>query len=295
MIMSPPQIIVAILNPLHARVDGPPVDLPLDALRQDNFQIAPVPPRKQHRHEHHARLVRLVGHPRVPEPKVADDQGPLGQGGLDRWPYLPSSLEQVFPDPSRGRVKDAAVGLDMRPGPDFRGAVLRRSVDQVDIDTIPERHAGEVEIDVDVHRLAVLGEKGCVGAVEPQRWIGAKHAFHDGDGERVGDDIVEDVVCFQHRFLLDVARVRAEVAVRFLLRVQDLGFGHHSRVQLVQMRRVDGVLQHADSISMESLDGRLEVVRANLFSGEFVGSESDDCDVGGCSHLALKISCQSVS
>lgn len=65
-----------------------------------------------------------------------------------------------------------------------------------------------------MHRLSLLCSEGRVGALEAQVRVGAKHAFRDGCGERVGDYVVEDVGRVDDGVLLDVACSGAEVVVR---------------------------------------------------------------------------------
>lgn len=64
-----------------------------------------------------------------------------------------------------------------------------------------------------MYRLSFGRFEGRIRRIEPQVRVRANHAFDYGDGERVCEDIFEDVLFLADGLLLDVSGVVTEVPV----------------------------------------------------------------------------------
>ena len=121
--------------------------------------------------DHGPRLVGHVRHPGVPQPQVADDDAPGPDGRLERRADGAAGFHGL-----RGQLDVALLDVDrrvqVRAGPDFRAAVLRRHVHDGDIDDQAERGRGDGQVrpqlaDVGVDRLALAAAAdGGVAAVK---------------------------------------------------------------------------------------------------------------------------------
>ena len=260
MIMSSLKIIVVFIHPFHARNQSSPIYLPFQALRQEECLITPIPSRKMDRHQHDPRVVSVVRHTSMPQPEITNDQRPLRQRRLQWRTDSAALLDQIATYSVAGQlrcVRRFGVCVRVTAEPDLRGTIFGGRVHEVDVNAESERDLGEVEVYIDMDGLATVGFERGVGAVEAHVRVWSEHTFCDGDGPGIGDDIVEDVPCFDDGLLLDITCSRTEVAMRFRVIVQNLGFFDHTLVQFVEMSWVDGIGDGADSISMESLDGFL--------------------------------------
>lgn len=261
MIMRSFEVVIIGINPVDTWNHLPPINPSLDAPRQFQLQFASVPTGKLHSDQHNSWVVGAIGHSSMPETEVADDERSFGQARLDRWSYFPPlSLKSRF-DLVGLWIEDADIGVGVSAQPDFSGAILRGHVDQVDVDAVSKGYLGKIKVDINMWWLTASGFEGGIGAVEAQSGIWAQHALNDLGRPGVGNDVLENVAVLEHRFLLDVACVGPKVAMRIGSGIEIFGFGYHSLVEFVEMFRVHGVVEHHETIPMECLNSRLEVVR----------------------------------
>lgn len=111
-----------------------------------------------------------------------------------------------------------------------------------------------------MHGLTSCSFGSCICTVKAKMRVRTEDTFRDGSGPGIGEDIVEEELGFDYRFLLDVSCFAAEVSMCPWFCVEGFGVVGHSGVQFVEVCWVDGVCDYAGAIFVEGLEGGLEVM-----------------------------------